>query len=236
MTTRVARDFNVLDHAPDVPQSGHMSAARERLWRQAIDLARQESLIEAAYSYSIVPLDRRPASADQILHARGETLPASWLIPTSGYLTALACGVCTIGPQLERRVSTLFGERRASLALALDELGNEMLFAASRRAQDRMQADLARRGLCMAGELRAGDPGLDLDAQAAVLRLAQSENIGVALRDGSLMTPLKSTSMVLGVGIDLPAAQWSRCDQCRNRDKCAVVARAKSAPANTPAA
>lgn len=212
--------------ATAVPQTGRPSASRERLRREAIELTRHEALIDAAYSYCIVPLARRPAPADKFLHAGGETLPASWLIPESGELTAVACGVCTLGQRLEQRVSALFVQRHAALAMALDQLGNELLFTVSRRAQDRMQADATRRGLCLAGELRAGDPGLPLEAQGAVLRLAQSENVGVALHHGSIMTPLKSTSMVLGVGIDLPAVQWSRCDHCPNRDKCAVIARA----------
>lgn len=223
---RVARGFDVLRLATAVPQTGRPSASRERLRREAIELTRHEALIDAAYSYCIVPLARRPAPADKFLHAGGETLPASWLIPESGELTAVACGVCTLGQRLEQRVSALFVQRHAALAMALDQLGNELLFTVSRRAQDRMQADATRRGLCLAGELRAGDPGLPLEAQGAVLRLAQSENVGVALHHGSIMTPLKSTSMVLGVGIDLPAVQWSRCDHCPNRDKCAVIARA----------
>lgn len=226
MTTRVARGFDVLRLATAVPQTGRPSASRERLRREAIELTRHEALIDAAYSYCMVPLARRPAPADKFLHAGGETLPASWLIPESGELTAVACGVCTLGQRLEQRVSALFVQRHAALAMALDQLGNELLFTVSRRAQDRMQADATRRGLCLAGELRAGDPGLPLEAQGAVLRLAQSENVGVALHHGSIMTPLKSTSMVLGVGIDLPAVQWSRCDHCPNRDKCAVIARA----------
>lgn len=220
---RVARGFDLLRTAATAPLHGRPSAARTRLRAQALELARREALVDAAYSYCIVPLD---APAAERLSAGGEQLHAPWLLPVSGQLTAIACGVCTLGPGLEQRVSALFAERRASLAVALDELGNELLFAVSRRAQDRMQADAARRGLSMAGELRAGDPGLALDAQGTVLRLAQAELIGVHLAAGHLMQPFKSTSMVLGVGVDLPAVHWSRCDHCPTRDKCAVVARA----------
>ena len=68
-----------------------------------------------------------------------------------------------------------------SLALALDTLGNQMLMEASRRLQDRILADVTKRGLTMAGELRAGDPGLALEAQPAVLRLAGGATIGVTI-------------------------------------------------------
>ena len=43
------------------------------------------------------------------------------------------------------------------------------------------------------------------------------------------MYSLKSASMVLGVGIDLPPALWSRCDDCPQRDQCKAVARAAAA-------
>lgn len=123
----------------------------------------------------------------------------------------------------------MFARRRASLALALDRIGNELLFALCRLVQDRMLADATCRGLTMAGELRAGDPGLALEAQASVLRLAHAETVGVSLTSGQFMRPVKSISMVLGVGVDLPPARWSRCDACPSRAKCHVARRADAA-------
>jgi len=226
---RVARGFDILREVAAPPLRGRQSPTRLRLRAKALELARAESLVDAAYAYSIVTLE---VPATDWLHAGGEMLYAPWLLPESGTLTAIACGVCTLGPAFEQRTSELFAARQASLAMALDELGNELVFAISRCAQDRMLADAARRKLCMAGELRPGDPGLALDAQAAVLRLAQAENIGVSLGSGGLMHPVKSCSMVMGIGIDLPAVQWSRCDRCPTRDKCRVVERAVAAAAS----
>ena len=79
------------------------------------------------------------------------------------------------------------------------------------------------RGLSMAGELRPGDPGLALQTQALVLRLADAASISVSASRGHALTPHKSISMVLGVGIDLPPARWSRCDDCPSREKCRVA-------------
>lgn len=224
----VARGLEILRRAQTVPLNGRPSPARNRLRAQALAMARDESLVGAAYSYRIVDLQ---APAAPVLQAGGESLEAPWLLPASGQLTALACGVCTLGPALERRVSELFAQRRASLAMALDELGNELLFEISRRAQDHMQAEVGRRGLSMSGELRAGDPGLALEAQGAVLRLACADSIGISLSEGFVMHPLKSTSMVLGVGIALPASAWSRCDTCKSRATCGVRSRALAAAA-----
>ncbi len=211
------RGFDALRQAADAPLRGRASAARARLREEAIALARRDRLVDAAWTYRIAELD---APAGEVLHVGNEVLIAPRLLPESGELTAVACGVCTVGPTLEQRVRALFAERRASLAVALDELGNEVLSAVSRHLQDRILADVTRRGWTMAGELRAGDPGLELSAQAAVARLADANSIGAIVTSGGLLDPLKSMSMVLGVGTDLPVARWSRCDPCPSRERC----------------
>lgn len=217
------RALNLLLRVAAAPLTGRPSGLRERMRREAVALALSENLADAAWSYRIVPLDSSPVG--ETLRLEGETLHAPWLLPATGQLTALACAVCTVGTALEARVTTLFGEKRASLALALDELGNELLFATSRWLQDRMLAGARRQQLTLCGELHPGDPGLGLDAHSAVLRLAQAEAINVRLRYGHTLYPLKSSSLVMGAGIDLPKATWSRCDRCPSRPKCKQVHR-----------
>jgi len=196
---------------------------RDGFRREAIELIERDNLIEAAYSHRIVPLDEPPR---ECLRAGGEALDAMRLVPESGRLTAIAAAVCTLGTALERRTTVLFAERRTSLALALDAVGNELLFALSRRVQDRIVGEARKRQLSAAGELRAGDPGLPLAAQAAVLRLAGAGEVGVNVTRSQMLHPLKSISMILGIGVDLPPARWSRCDACPSLSKCRVAGRA----------
>jgi hypothetical protein len=219
------QNINLLRNVAAMPLSGRPSALRERMRRDALALAEREGLGEVAWSYRIVPLEQ---PAGETLRLDGETLHAPWLLPASGQLTALACAACTVGPALEARVTSLFTERRASLALALDEVGNELLFAAARLVQDRMLADAQCQGLSLSGELRPGDPGLGLDAHATVLRLAQAEAIGVKVLYGHTLHPLKSFSVVMGAGIHLPRANWSRCDSCPTRAKCKLAHRERA--------
>ena len=205
-----------------------LSEARRRFRTEAIAIARANGLGRARMTYAIVPLD---APASDLLHAGGEAFYAPRMLPPSGDLTALAFGVCTLGAGLVSRVRALFSERKMSLGLALDTLGNQMLMEASRRLQDRILADVTIHGLTMAGELRAGDPGLALDAQPAVLRLAGGSDIGVELTASHALEPAKSATVMFGVGRDLPPALWSRCDDCRSRKTCAVALRAAAVAA-----
>jgi hypothetical protein len=217
------RGSGLLREIASIPCAGGPFRQRDRYRRDAIDLIERETLLHAAFCYRIVALDEPPS---HVLRAGGEALDALRLVPKSGQLTALGVGICTLGPALEQRVSVLFAERRMSLALALDRLGNELLSALSRRVQDRIVSEARKAGLTAAGELRAGDPGLPMAAQTAVHRLAGADTIGVSVTQGQVLHPLKSMSMVLGIGIDLPAAQWSRCDDCPSAPRCRMSGRA----------
>lgn len=195
-------------------------AARERFHREAEDMVERENLLAPAFSFRIAELE---APAADLLHVGGESLHAPRLLPETGKLTGLACGVVTIGLALERQVSSLFASKCVSLALALDDIGNQLLLAATRHVQDRMWAAARAQGLSMAGELRPGDPGLALQAQGLVLRLADAAAVGVSVSRGHALIPHKSISMLLGVGVGLSPARWSRCDDCPSRAKCRIA-------------
>lgn len=194
--------------------------AQTRMRRNAGEMIEAENLVHGAFSFRFVELD---SCRDGELRAGGEMIYGPRLIPEQGQLTTLACGLATIGDTLEKRVTALFSERRPALALALDDLGNQLLFEVSRRLQDRMLVHARKRKLSMAGELRAGDPGLDISYQKAVVRLAGGEDIGVQVTERFSLTPLKSTAMVMGAGIGLPPANWSRCDDCPSMAKCKLT-------------
>jgi hypothetical protein len=214
-------------------------ARHERLrWRraQALAMVREQDLADARACWQVVPLSDEP-SRNGWMRVGGRRVQAARLIPPSGRLTSLACAAATIGERLERRVRELFALRQASLALALDGVGNELLSVLSRRAQDRIAADARRDGQSVCGELRAGDPGLRLQAQRPVLELAGGAGLGIALTGTLMMVPAKSTTFVQGVGWQLPRQTWSRCDRCPSRARCtfaqaqaAVCAQGVAAP------
>ncbi|ODU11246.1 MAG: hypothetical protein ABS84_00400 [Rubrivivax sp. SCN 71-131] len=207
------------------PRAAALRPRLAALRDEALALVQSEALATPRAIWRFAALDAAP-DVEGTLRIEGRRLDAPRLVPVSGRLTAVACAVCTLGPALERRVALLFAERRASLAVALDGVGNELLFALSRRTQDRMLAQARRQRLSVAGELRAGDPGLALQAQRTVLDLAGAWAIGVELTSALMMHPVKSTSVLQGVGVDLPRQAWSRCDECRSRARCALVAEA----------
>jgi hypothetical protein len=218
----VAWKTNVLGAVAKGRSGAGASFARRRLRLQALDFLRAEGLGEVLLSYSVVPLD---ATASGILRAGGEWFDAPLMLPAAGELTALAFGVCTLSPAVEERIRGLFREKRASLALAVDGVANELLFEGSNRMRERLLSDVSKRGLCVSGELRPGDPGLAQETQRAVMRLAHGDELGVRVNSNFVLSPMKSVTVMYGVGQDLPPALWSRCEECRSREKCAVAQR-----------
>ena len=221
MAAEVSR-FDALKAVTRTPQISLRSAAAARLRERALDLVRAEGLGESRYALRIVPLEDED---DGNLTLEGQTVFAPWLVPQSGQLTALGVGLVTLGPALEARVKALFAEKQAALALALDQLANELLFATGARLEVRLRMLAKRQGLSLAGELHPGDPGLALEAQQSLMHWMTPDTLDISLHDGHLLNPLKSGSGIYGVGENLPAVTWSRCDLCASRTKCSRLDR-----------
>ena len=140
-----------------------------------------------------------------------------------GKLERVAAAACTLGPALEARITELFGLRRPSLALALDEIGTDRLFRLADQLFARIGRDAKRAGLETGTEINPGDAGLALGDQAQVLALAGAERAGISLTPQGMLAPVKSLSMLVPLGRGLRARTRSaRCNCCPSRDRCAI--------------
>ncbi|MGD9163907.1 MAG: hypothetical protein PVF13_04005 [Chromatiales bacterium] len=185
-----------------------LSLVRRRQRDKAIILLSDEALLDAAYSINNLSLEGEVGGDG--LYVGGEILPTPPRLPKKGELTALGCGACTLGSQLDVRVRELFAEKRAPLALALDSLGNELMLVLGRHMQFDLLANVRRQGLILGQQLQFGESELDLSTRAAVLRLSGATKIGIKLHRGNLLRPQKSIAAVYAVGRNLPKLSLSR--------------------------
>jgi hypothetical protein len=189
-----------------------------KLRREAISLVAAEGLATPAFAYRTTALQNVSGVlfdfGDQQLHAPGLTAVAAGL-------NAVASVVCTLGPVLEERVSELCNKRRLSLAFALDAVGNELLFYTARRASLAVRGDARAHGWTSGDPLVPGGNGLPLDQQGAVVALAGGAQLGVGVTAQGMLYPVKSRSMVIGVGTGLTAKPLlRRCESCSSRGTC----------------
>ena len=200
-----------------------VAGASPKARREALALIENEALVAPACSYRQLPV--REASG-ALLDFGESMLKVPGFAAVSAKLTGVTAVACTLGPALEGRVSTLCAGRRLSLALALDEVGNELLMYTARLVALRIRGEARREGLSAGETLTPGGRGLTLDQQQAVIAMAGGDRLGITVSEQGMLFPVKSRSMVVPIGEGLAAHPLRRrCERCSSREKCRYRAR-----------
>ena len=129
--------------------------------------------------------------------------------------------VGSIGPALDETTRDWTASGRELEAFVLGEIGNLAVGKLTDLIPRRVAEWAADRGLGASGALSPGGTGIDLAAQRVVVELASAQRIGVELTQTCMLTPLKSVSVLIGLGHGLPT--WTRaqaCELCASRDSC----------------
>jgi hypothetical protein len=177
-----------------------------------------ESLAQSAFVFRIVPVQNSRAADFGFGKSRLQ-VPA--LADVASKVTAVASVVCTLGTSLEARVSALCVERRVSLALALDEVGNELLLNSVRQALLLIRREARRQSLSSGNSLSPGCSGFALDQQAGVVALAGGDRLSISVTSHGMLNPVKSRSLIVPIGAGLTAQPLHRrCDDCSSRKQC----------------
>ena len=211
-------DFDLAAALDVVLADARTSGFRAKARGDAIEMIVRDELIRPAAAFQIVKTE---AMLGDRYDLGGISLRAPALGGEPGKVFAVAACACTLGPQLEAKVSELFRARRALLAVTLDQLGNELLFGIAARLQEQVHLEAQRRALEPGFERYPGDPGIDLAEQAAVLMLAGAHNAGISVSAGGSLRPAKSLSCVVVLGRGLRSRVRSeRCDPCPSKNRC----------------
>lgn len=167
-----------------------------------------------AYSlYSITAID------DDRLHLEGDrVLSGSSLFSTLSKAEKAAVLVCTIGADLEKAVSDCFESDEPLRGLLLDVIGNAALDRLTKEACRRITEEASGSGFGTTIPLSPGMPGFPISEQRSLVELVPAGEIGVSLTPAGVMVPLKSISMVMGLGRDIKSEHYHSCDDCTLED------------------
>jgi hypothetical protein len=128
---------------------------------------------------------------------------------------------CTIGPALEQRVAEYQREGAPAKAYVLDSVGSlavDLLAQAGCRLVD----DFAEsEGLSTSVALSPGYAGWPLTDQRILFQIMEASEIGVSLNRSCIMSPLKSTTLAVGMGPGLGGkSKGTSCDYCALKKTC----------------
>ncbi|MHB1654721.1 MAG: vitamin B12 dependent methionine synthase [Desulfitobacteriaceae bacterium] len=224
MMTRLEWNHLKLDISEIYRRIGMPNADSERSLRyqSLIEQMRLKALelIEACGIYDYVPVE--VSGSGEILLANQFPVSASTSFFNGAQEVLLA--VLTIGSRLEEESSRLFKEGEMLEGMILDGCGTVALDEALTLLRGEIVGQVSARGLQTGYNLSPGGRRIPLEAQKAVFALLDGERIGVALSDSMLMTPVKSHSLLIPVGLRLEKPNLScviTCEMCATQHTCA---------------
>jgi cobalamin-dependent methionine synthase I len=131
----------------------------------------------------------------------------------------IVAAICTIGEGVERLAKQHFLQD-PTFGLALEGFGSAAVETLATEFCARIDRLAEGSGMSTSIPLCPGMVGWPVEqGQGQIFNLLDSSRIGVELTGSCMMLPVKTISLVLGVGAHINA-QGSTCDYCSMRDRC----------------
>jgi len=223
MITEVRTDYRVEIRVDDVlrAQGADPLVVRDRrprlvgIARDGIEEARD--LIEPAAVTTTLGVDR-------ILHNRvvlegGHRLTGTLAARHLAAAEELTFVACTIGPRLPGRAAEVVASDPVR-GLALDAAGSAAITRLGAAVCKTAEARAAERDLAVSVPLSPGLDGWPVEVgQPEIFALVDPDSIGVEVTSTLQMIPIKSITMVLGIGPSFDST-GEMCDYCGVRETC----------------
>ena len=182
-------------------------------------LAAVQQAIEPAACWASFPIQK--ILHEKLVLANGVRIGGGPVVAVVGGAEELIVAVCTVGPAADRLVKEAQQARQLFKAMLLSDLAS-------------WAVDTIRQGLCLWLEEQAHEQGLRVSAplspgesvwsvadQAVIFSLLDTRQIGVSLSPSMVMTPIKSLSLIIGVGSQPMGVEGaSNCDFCTIKERC----------------
>ncbi len=225
MSVQIKRDWEItFDEAQFVADAGGSLAKllqRPNVradWDAALDDAR--ALVAPAALWDVFPI--REFRHERLILADGTRIGGGPVAEVTAGATDLIVAVVTAGAAISARASELQSEGERLRAMFLDDFGSWAVDQVRQGLCRHIEADAALRDWHASAALSPGESAWQVDEQAVLFGLIDAGPIGVALMPSLVMTPVKSLSLILGIGPEpLGSEGGSNCDYCTIRCRCA---------------
>lgn len=202
---------------------GRSTAARplperaQALYRRSIERALE--LAEPAALYELY--DVGSVSEDRLILANGQSFSSRLIVHQLGRARKLAVAVCTVGPRLPAASTAAFSGGDSMMGFLLDTAGSLAVGNVAMGLLRHVAQVAEGLGLSASFSIAPGSAECTLEDQRVVFGLLPTQDIGVRLTDSLVMVPIKSVSLVVGIGVEMPSQlEHSQCEFCPRRETC----------------
>ncbi len=187
-------------------------------WEAALADAR--ALVQPAAAWDAFPI--REFRHERLVLADGTQIGGGPVASVVAGAAHLVIGVCTVGPEISRRASELQRQGHRLRAMFLDDLGSWAVDQVRQQLCRTIEAEAAAQGWRASASLSPGESEWSVADQAAIFSLLDTQPIGVSLTESLVMRPIKSLSLIIGIGPGpLGVEGGANCDFCTIRERCA---------------
>jgi hypothetical protein len=153
--------------------------------------------------------------------ADGRPIGSGPVTSVMGGAAELAIGVCTVGQAVSDQIRAYKEAGEVVRSMLLDQLGTLAVGQLCQRFYAWLRDDVCSRGLHISTYLSPGESEWSIRDQAMIFSLLDTPSIGVSLTESLLMKPMKSLSLMAGIGprpMGMPGT--THCDYCTMKTKC----------------
>jgi hypothetical protein len=196
---------------------GPLSPAAMQLCQKMIEqvraLAKPVALLDC--------FDVQAIEHDRLVLSNGRAFRSHLVIEQLAHARQVAVGICTIGAGVEAESRQAFADGEGLAGYLLDRAGSLAVASVAQSVGEHVERLATDRGLEASLRIAPGSADCTLEDQRVVFDLLPAKDIGVRLTDSCLMVPLKSVSLLIGLGHDLPSPhELAQCDFCSRQDTC----------------
>ena len=176
--------------------------------------------IEPAACWDRFPI--RKFLHDRLVLDDGLRIGGGPVISVVGGAEELIVALCTVGQTVDRLIGEAQKRKQLFEALVLSDLAAWAVDMVRQQLCRRLEEEAKEQGLHISAPLSPGESVWSVEDQAVIFSLLDASQINVSLSTSMVMSPIKSLSLILGVGSQpLGVEGASNCNFCTIKERCA---------------
>lgn len=171
-------------------------------------------LIEPKICYKEIKI-KYDKDKNEILLPNGNAFKENYVIRNLKDANYLVLAVVTVGKKISEKIEETFSKGDYLKGMIYDVVANTALEHLRKSFEQDLMKEAREKGFGITHRLSPGNNGWSIKDQKIIFEILDTKSIGVFLRESYIMDPIKSTSLVYGIGKNVKVSIYqSVCDEC----------------------